>query len=331
MVALFVGVTLGALLRPGPAAAHGEVADLPEVRSFLADIESRHQLDGDWLREVFRDVSRQQSILDVFARPAESKPWPRYRSIFLNQRRIRGGVKFIGAHASALERARERFGVPHEVVAAIIGVETSYGGNTGRYRVIDALATLAFFAPRRNEFFRRELEQFLVMLRDGDSVTLGTRGSYAGAIGLPQFIPSSYRHYAVDFDGDGRRDLVGNMTDAIGSVGAYLHEHGWRADEPVAIEVRVADAARADAFVNGMRPHTAWRELGSAGIEPVADMPAPAPDTQVALLRFDGGAEPQYWAGFRNFHVISRYNPSSRYTMVVHQLSQAIRRARERS
>ena len=320
---LLAGLLLG--LAPAAGFAGGSLDEAPAVRSFMQEVESRHGLDRAWLREIFRGARRRQSILDAFSRPAEAKPWRAYRKLFLTRTRIRGGAAFAREHRPALERVQARFGAPPEVVAAIIGIETSYGRNTGRYRVIDALSTLAFFSPRRGAFFRRELEEYLLFLREEGRSAADLMGSYAGAIGIPQFIPSSYRAYAIDFDGDGRRDLSGSVDDAVGSVGSYLARHGWRAGEPVAVAMSASDPARADALTGEIRPLLAWRDLAEAGLEAREGAPPP-PDTPVALVRLDGAEGPEYWAGFRNFYVITRYNRSVRYAMAVHQLAGAIRR-----
>ena len=312
-------------LAPAAWSADGPLDAVPAVRSFMRDVESRHGMDRGWLREIFRDARRQQSILDAFSRPAEAKPWHAYRKIFVTPDRIGHGVEFAREHRAVLDRVRSRFGVPPEIVAAIIGVETFYGRYTGRYRVIDALSTLAFFAPRRNSFFRRELEEYLLMLNEENRSSAELKGSYAGAIGVPQFIPSSYRAYAVDFDGDGRRDLAGSVVDAMGSVGSYLHVHGWRAGEPVALALAAADARRADALAGGLEPERRWRALAQAGLRPAEGAAAPDPDTSVTLVRLDGAEGTEYWAGFRNFYVITRYNRSALYAMAVHQLAVAIR------
>ena len=266
-------------------AADGPLDEVADVRSFMSEVGSQHGLDGVWLEEIFGNARRQQSILDAFARPAEAKPWPAYRRIFVTPERIRGGMVFVREHRPVLERVRVRFGVPPEIVAAIIGVETFYGRYTGRYRVIDALSTLAFFSPRRGAFFRRELEEYLLFLREEGRSAADLTGSYAGAIGIPQFIPSSYRAYAVDFDGDGRRDLTASVDDAVGSVGSYLNRHGWRAGEPVAIPVTTPEPARADPLAVGLRPEHTWRDLEAAGLRAGDDTPSPSPDTPVALVR----------------------------------------------
>ena len=295
--------------------------EVPSVQEFMREVETRHGLDRAWLREIFRDARRQQSVLDAFSRPAEAKPWHAYREIFITRARVRRGIEFARKHRDLLERVRARFGVPPEIVAAIIGVETFYGQYTGGFRVIDALSTLAFFAPRRSDFFRRELEEFLLMLDEEGQSAADVMGSYAGAIGVPQFIPSSFREYAVDFDGDGRRDLGGSVDDAAGSVGAYLDRHGWRPGEPVAVGVTPLDPVRADELAGELRPKLAWRELEEAGLRAERGTAPPAPDTPVALVRLDGAAGPEYWAGFRNFYVITRYNRSALYAMAVHQLA----------
>ena len=316
-------------LAPAAWSADGPLDAVPAVRSFMSDVESRHGLDPVWMREIFHDARRQQSILDAFSRPAEAKPWHAYRKIFVTPDRIRRGAGFAREHRAVLDRVTAQFGVPPEVVAAIIGVETFYGRYTGRHRVIDALSTLAFFAPRRTSFFRRELEEFLLMLNEESRLSAELKGSYAGAIGVPQFIPSSYRAYAVDFDGDGRRDLAGSVVDAMGSVGSYLHVHGWQAGEPVAIALAAPDARSADGLAGGLEPERAWRELEEAGLRPAEDAAAPDGDTPVTLVRLDAADGPEYWAGFRNFYVITRYNRSALYAMAVHQLAVAIRRGGE--
>ena len=306
---------------PAAWSVEGPLDEVPSVQSFMREVESRRGLDRAWLREIFRNARRRQSVLDAFSRPAEAKPWHAYREIFITGDRIRRGIEFARKHRDVLERVRARFGVPPEVVVAIIGVETFYGRYTGGFRVIDSLSTLAFFAPRRAEFFRRELEEFLVMLDEEGTRATEVTGSYAGAIGVPQFIPSSFRAYAIDFDGDGRRDLVGSVDDAMGSVGSYLHVHGWRPGEPVAARVAAADPERADALAGELRPELAWRQLEEAGIRAGEGTAAPAPDAPVALIRLDGAAGPEYWAGYRNFYVITRYNRSALYAMAVHQLA----------
>ena len=314
---------------PAAWSEDGPLDEVPAVRSFMREVESRHGLDRAWLQGLFREARRRQSILDAFSRPAEAKPWHAYRKIFVTPDRIRGGVEFAREHRAVLDRVTSQFGIPAEIVAAIIGVETFYGRFTGRYRVIDALSTLAFFAPRRASFFRRELEEFLLMLDEEDRASADLMGSYAGAMGVPQFISSSYREYAVDFDGDGRRDLLGSVADAMGSVGSYLHRHGWRDGEPVAFRLAATDPGRADPLAGGLRPERVWRDLEEVGLRAAEAAPKPLPDTPVTLVRLDGVQGTEYWAGLRNFYVITRYNRSALYAMAVHQLAVEIRRGGE--
>ena len=268
-------------LAPAAWSADGPLDEVEAVRSFMHEVESRHGMDGAWLEEIFRGARRQQSILDAFARPAEAKPWHAYREIFVTPKRVRGGAKFIAEHRPVLERVRERFGVPPEIVAAIIGVETFYGRYTGRYRVIDALSTLAFFSPRRGKFFRRELEEYLLFLREESRSTADLKGSYAGAIGSPSSSRAAIAPTRSTSTATGRRDLVGSVDDAAGSVGSYLERHGWRAGEPVAMAVAVLDSERADALAGKLRgvvrPELAWRDLQEAGVRPREGAAPPIP------------------------------------------------------
>ncbi|HSQ08553.1 MAG TPA: lytic murein transglycosylase, partial [Chromatiaceae bacterium] len=265
------------------------------------------------------------------------------------QARIAGGVAFWQAQADALRRAAQEYGVPPEIVVAIIGVETSYGGNFGKHRVLDALSTLGFAYPPRADFFRGELEQFLLLSSDEAIDPLRVTGSYAGAVGKPQFIPSSYREFAVDFDGDGRRDLWRSDADVIGSVANYLQRHGWSPGEEVAVPATLAegaDAALADAGVvlaekRPVKPETAVALLTTAGVSTTAPLD---PDAAVTLLRLDakadgvegGGSDrgtdgnprsPQdeYWVALENFYVLTRYNRSNLYAMAVYQLGREIK------
>ena len=228
-------------MRPAAAIDTGR----PDVKGFIEQVSSRDSLDKRQLRRLLRAAKTQPAIIDAMNRPAEkAKPWFEYRSIFLTERRIREGGDFWLAHRQQLDRASVRSGVAPEYIAAIIGVETFYGRSTGSYRVIDALATLAFDYPARAPFFRDELEQFILLARDMRFDPLAVKGSYAGAMGAPQFMPSNYRRYGVDADADGRVDLWGNWSDVCASVGNYLKEHGWNTGEPVLSEAAV-DAAKA--------------------------------------------------------------------------------------
>lgn len=202
---------------------------------------TKHDFDKNVLSQTFAKVEVKDSILKAISRPAEkSKPWYDYRKIFITDKRINGGVKFWQQHAEALQAAEQKYGVPVEVIIAILGVETRYGGNVGGYRVVDALSTLAFRYPPRSPFFRSELEHFLLLTREEKMSLLDPVGSYAGAMGLGQFMPSSYREYAVDFDGDGKRDIWTNPVDAIGSIANYLKRHGWIAGESIVHQTEIS-------------------------------------------------------------------------------------------
>ncbi|MDR2876855.1 MAG: lytic murein transglycosylase B [Chromatiales bacterium] len=293
----------------------------PEVREFISTMTSKHAFTADELKTVFREVNYRQDIIDAMTKPAEKRPWSEYRPRFLTPDRIRGGVEFWKENEEILARAEQTYGVPPQIVTAIIGVETFYGRSTGRHRVVDALATLAFDYPPRADFFRGELEQYLMLTREEHFDPLTLTGSYAGAMGKPQFIPSSYRRYAVDFDGDGRRDLFNNVADVIGSVANYLGTQGWKKDEAVVAPATVTSEDYLALLALGIEPRTPVSELPARGVLAGETL---APETPVALIELDGEKGKEYWVGLRNFYVITRYNRSSLYAMAVTQLAQEI-------
>jgi membrane-bound lytic murein transglycosylase B len=298
------------------------------AKRFATDMARRHGLDKAEVSALMEQARYSQDVIDAMRRPYEAKPWYRYRSIFLTDKRIRGGADFLRENRDLLRRAESVYGVPPQIVTAIIGVETNYGGNLGKHRVIDALSTLGFSYPKRASFFRKELAQFLMLAQEESVDALGVTGSYAGAVGLPQFIPSSYRAYAVDFDHDGRRDLWKSTADAIGSVGSYFQRHGWRQGEAVAVAARVPGQVPKGIPVAGKKPKkpgTNLSRLRSAGIAVDERLP---PSTLGTLIRLDA-PEPEYWLGLRNFYVITRYNHSNLYAMAVYQLSREIQSAYE--
>ncbi len=287
---------------------------------------SEHHFESRALHQLFQQVKHQPSIIEAITRPAESKPWYRYRPIFLTEQRIKGGVKFWNAHAESLAAAENEYGVPAHILIAIIGVETFYGRHKGNYRVIDALSTLGFDYPPRGNFFRGQLEQFLLMAREEKRDPLEFLGSYAGAMGMPQFIPSSFRSYAVDFDGDGKRDLWDNHKDIIGSVANYFARHHWRNGEPVAERLALKRKPPQPLLDKGLRPAITQAQLKNAGISPTIPI---NPDEVVALLAFDSKeGQQEYWLARHNFYVITRYNHSPLYAMAVYQLAEAIRTSR---
>lgn len=313
------------LLSPLAGLAAGQPASYESGRAhFAAEMAAKHGFDAQRIRSLLERGAYRQEIIDAMERPYEAKPWHRYRRLFLTPERIERGVSFWRSHPEILARAQAIYGVPPEVIVAIIGVETSYGARLGEHRAMDALTTLGFSYPKRAEFFRGELEQLLLLNREGQVDALGAVGSYAGALGKPQFIPSSYRAYAVDFDGDGRRDLWGSDADVIGSVANYFARHGWRRDAPVAFRARVAGTLPRDLGVAEKQPvvpATRADRLRAVGVEWQEPVGA---DEPVSLLRL-AGPEDEYWVALHNFYVITRYNHSNLYAMAVHQLSQEIK------
>lgn len=314
-----------ALCLAGTAAAHAaDYAERPEARAMIERLEREHGLAPERIRTLLAGAEHQSRILEAMRRPAERVlPWHRYRRIFLGEDRIAGGADFVREHRELLERAQSEYGVPVAIVAAIVGVETRYGAHVGNDRVLDALATLGFDYPKRARFFLGELEQFFVLCHREGVDCAQAKGSYAGAMGWPQFIPSSYRAYAVDFDGDGKRDLWGSPADVIGSVANYLAEHGWRPGEAVAVPL--SGGAPADLERSSRETRYRYRDLAAAGLK--AATKAPGPDAEVGLVELEGENGPEYWAGLNNFFVITSYNHSRLYAMAVHQLSRAIEKA----
>lgn len=304
-------------------------ADEQAVIDFAHDLEQRHGFKADELLSLFSTARPNPRVLQLIAPPSSplQRSWERYRPRFLNERRIDGGVRFWQENQVALARASALYGVPEEIIVAIIGVETEYGRNTGGFRVFDALTTLAFHYPRRAEFFRMELEQFLLLARENHMNPLEIKGSFAGAIGIPQFMPGSQRRYAVDFDGDQQINLSESVEDAVGSVARFLEQHGWQAGTPVAVPARTTDEPERSLIEAGILPSLKVADLASKGITANAD-----PQANVALIDLvSPGRETSYWLGFNNFYVITRYNRSSFYAMSVFQLAEEIRRRMPRS
>ena len=293
-----------------------------DVRAFISEMATQHRLDPARLQAVFDRAYPKPEIITAMDRPAEGKPWYAYRELFLNTARIQGGVQFWRANRTALARAQRTFGVPPEIVVAIIGVETQYGGNMGKYRVLEALSTLAFGYPRRAAYFRKELANFLVLTHQEGLDPLTPRGSYAGAMGYGQFMPSSFLSYAVDFDGDGHRNLWRNPTDAVGSVAHYFVKHGWRTGESVIVPARVQGPVGEWVSRKLTPPQHSLARLQAQGITPQG---AVVGARTALLLEYQGRQGPEYWLGFDNFYAITRYNHSQSYALAIYQLAQAIR------
>jgi membrane-bound lytic murein transglycosylase B len=320
----FAAALLAACAPPGAAQTY---AEHPEARKFVAEMVERHGFAQRELERLFADARYVDQVLTLIAPPPpEERSWKSYRELFVTPGRIEGGVAFWRRHARTLARAAETYGVPPEIVVAILGVETRYGAQTGAYRVLDALATLAFDYPRRAAYFRAELEQFLLLVRESRAEATSFRGSYAGAIGIPQFMPGSIRRFAVDFDGDGQRDVRASPADAIGSVANFLRSHGWAGGEPVAVAARV-NGERGRTLINGgVEPLYRAEELRELEVEFADTIEPDMPSVLIELATPDAPAE--YLVGFWNFYVLTRYNRSSFYAAAVLELARAIKAAR---
>ena len=326
LAALACGVSLQASCAdtvPAPRASAAPF-DLtrPEIQSFLAEVTQKHGLDRDAVQALLAQGMRQPRILEAMSRPAERvSPWYEYRARFLTEARIRQGAEFWQEHRECLEAVEAATGVPPAYIVAIIGVETLYGRNKGSWRVLDALMTLGFDYPPRAPFFRAELEQFLLLTREERIDPSTALGSYAGAMGAPQFIPSSYRRYAVDGSRDGQRDLFMDWDDVIASVGHYFKEHGWEPSGIVLTEATADPALMATLDPRNLALDTTVGSLRERGV--VFD-PGVAAGTRAILIPAELQDRPHVRVGFQNFHVITRYNRSIRYAMAVHDLAQAV-------
>lgn len=318
---LALGVT--SILQPAAAFATAPPDFERERAAFVAEMVAQHGFEQAQLAALMDGARYQQAIIDAMNRPYEGKSWGAYRALFVTPERIVAGKGFIAEHQALLEQAEAAYGVPPEVITAIIGIETNYGTTLGSHRVLDALSTLGFAYPRRADFFRKELEAFLLLSREERVEPSTVRGSYAGALGQPQFIPSSYRAYAVDFDGDGRRDLWASDADVIGSVGAYLAEHGWERGKPIAARARLSKPLDGSVELGGKRPlmpRLSIAELALAGVEPAEPL---SPKARAALIELDGDG-PEYWLTLDNFYTITRYNHSNLYALAAFELGRAI-------
>jgi len=320
---LFYGLCVVLLVTALPLRAdtYGGRAD---VMTFVNEMADKYGFDRGQLQAMFAHAEKKQSILDAISRPAEKvKPWSEYRAIFITESRITHGVLFWRQHEALLKRIANDYGVPPEIIVGILGVETRFGTQAGNYRVIDALSTLAFDYPPRAPFFRGQLEQYLLMTRDGKFDPLALVGSYAGAMGWGQFIPSSYRDFAVDYDKNGVADIWSDPADAMASVANYFRQHGWTSGELVTVVARPMEK-RDESIVNGeLEPRLSVADLRAKGFEPAAPV---APTMPANIWRFDGADGIEYWMSLHNFFVITQYNHSPMYAMAVHQLGQEIKR-----
>jgi membrane-bound lytic murein transglycosylase B len=320
-----------AAARPKPAGPATVAADYPgraEVRGFIREMVERHGFDEAALLATFGRTRSSEVAIRLMqpAPPGFKRSWIAYRSRFVEPVRIREGLRFWASNADAVRRAAQRFGVPEEILVSIIGVETIYGRNTGDFRVMDALTTLSFDYPRRAAYFREELEQYLLLARDAGFDPLDWRGSFAGAIGLPQFMPASIRRHAVDFDGDGRIDLRGSSADAIGSVASFLANHGWQTGGPTHFSATVEDEIRAKPAIEaGIPPKLGTLELAELGVTSPQEIPV---GEKLSLIDLPNGDDTTHYVlGATNFWVVTRYNRSYFYAMAVIDLARALREA----
>lgn len=290
---------------------------------FIDQMVERYHFNKADLSEVLKQARVQQTILDAISRPAEKKLiWQEYRQIFIKDKRINQGVDFMQKNKSKLEEAENRFGIPAEIITAIIGVETFYGRIVGSYRVVDALNTLAFHYPKRADFFRSEFEHFLLLTREQGIDPNSLKGSYAGAMGMPQFISSSYRNFAIDFDNDGVIDIWDNANDAIGSVANYFAEHGWIKDKPIAVKVRIEGENYKKALRKGLELDINESELSQFGIKTNSSFEK---NEKLKLFEYKLNKGSEFWLAHNNFYVITRYNHSHLYAMAVFQLATEIK------
>lgn len=316
------------LLFPGIALA--DYGERDDVQALIDELVAEG-LDRERITDLLASAERQEKILEAIARPAErTMTWAQYRRLFVQEERIEQGVAFWREHRDWFEKAESEKGVPQEIILAIIGVETRYGRHKGNWRVIDALATLGFDYPPRATFFRGELKHLFMLEKEAGIDPMTIKGSYAGAMGYPQFISSSYRAYAVDFNGDGRIDLIDSPADAIGSVANYLKEHRWQPGQPIAARARVEGQAYREIFDTDYRLNLTLAEVANKGAHPLScdaghrycfDLPE---NTRVAALELDGEQGAEFWITTNNFYAITRYNHSRLYAMAVYHLSREL-------
>lgn len=322
---LFVSVLIQDTLLA--AVTTGDYKNRDDINTFISDFASKSNYSEQELVDLFSQVKKQEHLFDRLNRPAEKElQWHQYRKIFIKEKRIVEGVKFWQEHEATLTEVSARTGVPAEIIVAIIGVETFYGIYRGKDPVFDSLVTIAFDYPKRAKFFRGELEQFLLLVKEQNFDARSLMGSYAGAMGMPQFISSSYRNYAVDGDGDGRVDLFASIADITSSVANYFLRHGWRQSETVARPLITPANKAISSLEPGVKTRYTWSEFTERGLTSKFRI---KDDMPVALIRLEQKNHPEYWAGFNNFYVITRYNHSELYAMAAYQLSVLIKARKE--
>jgi membrane-bound lytic murein transglycosylase B len=295
-----------------------------DVQLFIKNMVRQHHFSAKELTNTMNQVQLQPKIIESMEKPYEKKNWDVYRALFLTSQRLKGGLDFWSANQKTLAEAQKRYGVPAEIIVAILGVETLYGERQGDNKVLDALSTLAFDYPKRSPYFTRELTEYLLLCREHGVSPTQYKGSYAGAIGKPQFMPSSYRYYAVDFNNKGRRDLVTDNADSIGSIANYFNKHGWRVNEGIAQNAQLTGWRFRHIQANPKTANYTYSQLLQAGVKPItASLNHPKRAGLIELLTDDGK---EYWLAYPNFFVITRYNSSPQYALVVYLLSQQLKK-----
>ena len=298
------------------------VTSNPIIIKFMDNMVKEHGFKREEVEAVLTQAKVLPIIIEKMSRPAEAWPWHRYRKIFLKEKRINQGVEFWRENTAILEAAEKKYGVPEEIILAILGVETRFGRIKGGFRVVDALVTIGVDYPKRSKYFLKELAQVFILSKEENFDPLALEGSYAGAMGMAQFMPSSYRHFAVDFDGDGVRDLLNNKADAVGSIASYLSRHNWKAGDPIATRATVSDKSHQKFVKKGMKPKVKIADIGKYGVTAADNYPGELKASLIELEQEDGM---EYWLGMGNFYAITRYNHSNLYAMAVYQLSEEIK------
>lgn len=293
----------------------------PEDTTRLQVLSQQTGVSMSELMQAVQEANYRQPVLDAFTRTAESKPWYQYRDLFITDKRILDGANFWRAHAAALRRAEQQYNVPASIIVAIIGVETFYGTQMGKHPILDSLYTLAFYHPTRTDFFSKEFVNYVKLGNQQGWDLRIPLGSYAGAMGMGQFMPSSYLAYAVDFDQDGHKDLFNNADDAIGSVANYFHVHGWTMGQPVAAQASITQPNAANLVTPRVDLKQTWSQLMAHGVRSTADI---AGNTPVSLIQLEQPGYSEYWVAQHNFYVITRYNKSPLYAMAVYDLSKLV-------
>ncbi|MDA9994438.1 lytic murein transglycosylase B [Burkholderiales bacterium] len=292
------------------------------IVEFIQKMVEKHQFSQEELTVLMDNAKKKDGILNAFEKPATSKPWSFFKKLYVTEWREKEGVKFWEKHAQTLIRAEDQFGIPQEIITALIGIETNYGTYTGEFRIVDAFYTLGFYGKRRNKYFLKEFEEFLILARENNIAPNSIKGSFAGAIGIAQFMPSSYREYAIDFDGDGKADLENSVADAIGSASNYLKRHGWKRGEPIVFPVSADNDQVLSEMAGKSKPNRTYGELKQAGVKQDLGL---NDDLAVGLFKLEGDEGVELWMSLKNFYVITRYNPSNNYALAMVQLSEKIK------